>query len=429
MASLDDEFHFVVASANRAVRRQRQPCEAASSSSLALHLNHFYEAISMQIARRAERYLEAPDDSVREDAIVEMRQILGKVKKAQNNLDWLEAAQRASLDLGSRWFVEDVANTLIDTDFELVFLSETKNSYETTSDPYEPVISDWGEGIPDDEPTNVLIFLPRREESSGLLHPLIVHELAHVADQRSRLVADMWEQAKNRSRFASRFETAAVGLAKKEESDVQVATEAIATMLGARLAEALCDSIAAHVLGPTYLYSFLVEVAAANMDNPTPKHPSPRQRIRRIMEDLDRLGWGESMANNDPELTSWIRDLASDTLKPDSYEGFLHWAVDELAAVTRRTARRAVKGRTFRPDDEQFTEVVEMLEAGIPPAQRRDGRPVSRELIIFACWCVALKSAGGGPQHLPDASERPELAEILPAALELSAIATAWEGP
>jgi hypothetical protein len=427
MAPLDDEFHFVVASANRAVRRQRQPCEEASGNSLARHLDHFYEAISMQIARRAERYLEAPDDTVREDAIVEMRQILGKIKKAQNNLDWLEAARRTSLDLGSRWFVEDVAHTLIDSNFELVFLSETKNSYETTSDPYEPVISDWGTGIPESEPTNVLIFLPRREESSGLLHPLIVHELAHVADQRSRLVAGLWEEAKDRQRFASRFESAAVALAEKEESDVQVATEAIAAMLGSRLSEALCDSIAAHVLGPTYLYSFLVEVAAANMDNPTPKHPPPRQRIRRILEDLDRLGWGKAMSDNDPELSSWIRDLAADTPPLESYESFLHWSIDELAALTRKVARRAVKGRMFRPDDEQFNEVVQMLAAGIPPAQRRNRKPVSRELIIFACWCVALKSAGGGPQHLPDASERPELAEILPAALELSALVSAWK--
>jgi hypothetical protein len=394
---------------------------------VAVLLDHFYEAVELQIDRRVSLFQEAPDDAVRESAIVDMRSILNHVKGAQDNLGWLEAARRSPLDLGSRWFVEDVARSLIVGNFELAFISEAHRNYETTTDPYESTITDWGNGIPAGEPTNVLIYLPRREESSSLLHPLIIHELGHIADQRLGLVERIWAQAEGRANFGRRFAAAAEAIAAEKDCELGIGAEAIGKWLRHHLAESLCDSIAVHILGPTYLYSFLVEVAAGNMDDPPLKHPPPRQRVRRILADLDRLGWGQAMDAGDPALMAWVRELAAVTNQPEGWKGFAYWCVDDLQSLTRKVAREAVEGRIFRPDGERSAEVELLLDAGIPPAQLLCGDPVPRELIILACWSVALRSAGGGPANLPGATERPELGEILPAALELSAVAEAWE--
>jgi len=48
----------------------------------------------------------APDEAVREDAIVEMRGLVWDVRKLQANLGWLDAAQQPPLDLGRTYFVE-----------------------------------------------------------------------------------------------------------------------------------------------------------------------------------------------------------------------------------------------------------------------------------------------------------------------------------
>jgi hypothetical protein len=440
MVSLDDEFGFVTASARRAVRRQRAACgvdpesaERHRGDALARHLDLQYAAIERQIEKRAKRYTKALDDTVREDAIVEMRKILHDAKKAQLNLEWIAASRNPPLDLGTRYFVEDLARQLVADDVELTFVSATQSSYETNSDPWKKIIDKWGDGIPPEEPTVVVIFLPRREESAGLLHPLIVHELGHAAVNTHKLLKDVWEAAAKRKRFAKRFPEGVATLLDEDEEgklDQETAAMALSKLLGTRITEVLCDSIALHLLGPTYLYSFLVEVAAGNMDFPSHLHPLPRQRIRRALDDLDRCGWAEVMEAADPKLDQWVRLQAAHEPELAGREEFLLWAIEELSAEIRKVAQRHIgKARLFKPDADEFDEVCELLAAQIPPAQLLSGKPVPREQIILASWCAALGKGSGGPAALPEAAERIELAELLPAALELSAVAGAWEAP
>lgn len=162
------------------------------------------------------------------------------------------------------------------------------------------------------------------------------------------------------------------------------------------------------------------------MDDPGPRHPPARQRVRLILTELDRLGWSDAMRAGDAELDSWIRGLSADGPSYVGVEGFLTWAVEDLSAVIRRVVKRRLGNRVFTPQAAQLIEVDRMLAAGIPPAQRLSGDAVSRESIILACWHAALASAGHGPSALPDAPDAPELAELLPAALELSALSSAW---
>ena len=45
---------------------------------------------------------------------------------------------------------------------------------------------------------------------------------------------------------------------------------------------------------------------------------------------------------------------------------------------------------------------------------------------MLACWHAALAGAGSGPEALAKAPDADELADMLPAALELSALTRAW---
>jgi hypothetical protein len=433
MASLNDDFAFVAASAERAVIRQRQACEQLrgratdKAAGLTQHIDLAYGAVESQLSERRLSFSEAPDDTVKADAIVGMRQLLGSIRQLQANLDWLAAAIRPPLDLGTTYYVEDAARAMVARQVELTVVSGTKQgSYATTSNPWEPVIKGWGKGIPKGEPTIVVVFIPRREEKTGLLHPLIIHELGHAADGEHELVETIWQLARNRTKLTKRFAKAVEDFSAAERIDQRAAASHVTERLTSWIAEALCDSLAAHYLGPSYLYSFLTEVVAGTMDDATPTHPPPRQRVRRLLDDLDRLGWADTMSAGAPELDSWVRETAGNTVPYVGIDAFLYWAIDDLHAVIRKTAKSHLKGSVFSPHPEEFSEARELLSAGIPPAQRASGTPIARETIILSCWYAALSSSARGPAGLPDAAEGPEFAEILPAALELSAVTSSW---
>lgn len=433
MGALEDEFEFVAGSAHRAAALQRAVCTPVASDpeaggrALARHLDLLYQAIEAHIARRRAEFSSAPDDTVREDAIVEMRRLVWEVRNLQSNMSWLQAAQRPPLDLGTTYFVENVARALVAPNVEVTVVAADRPSYATSSDPWEPWITAWGTGVPGSEPTVVVVFVPQRERLSGLLHPLIVHELGHATDSEHGIIDEIWQDARGRSRLSARFSAAVSAFARSRRLDVAQARDHVAERLRYWLAEVFCDSVAVHHLGPTYLYSFLAEVVAASIDETGPKHPPPRQRTRLLLEQLDKLGWKDAMERGDPELNAWVRDLASVTPTYSDVEGFLTWAVDDLRALVRRKVDRLLKNRTFAPNPEELAEVATLLEVGIPPAQLSSGAAVARESIILACWHAALAGAGYGPKALADAPDAPELADLLPAALELSALTASWE--
>jgi hypothetical protein len=435
MGALDDDFEFVAASVERAARLQRRECRAVLDGgalrglALARHLDLVYDAVEQRVRDRRAEYQLAPDDTVREDAILEMRQLVWDVRGLQSNLAWLTAAQRPPLDLGTTYFLEDAARALVASRVEVTVVSTEHTSYATSSDPWEPLISAWGKGLPAGEPTVVIVFIPRREERSGLLHPLIMHELGHAADSRHGVVDRVWQAAGQRKRFPKRFSTAVAEFAKATGAGTADANDHIARRLRSWIAESLCDCVALRHLGPTYLYSFLTEVAAGSMDEAGPKHPPPRQRIRLLLENLDADGWAAVLKAGDPRIDAWIRGIAATKVDYTETDGFLTWAVNELRAVVRSEAGRLLVSRVFVPDVTQLSEVAALIEAGIPPAQLRNGRAASRETIILACWQSAIARAGGGPAALATAPDAPELADLLPAALELSAVTAAWSAP
>jgi hypothetical protein len=430
---LDDDFAFVAASALRAARLQREACQAVvddptvkRGTALAKHLTLAYDAIERRIGTRIDQFNAVDDESVKDDAIREMRRLVWDVRKLQHNLSWIDAAQNPPLDLGTTYYVEDIARSLVSDDVEVTIVATEGASYATNSDPYEPLIRDWGSGTPANEPTVIVVFIPRRERDSGLLHPLIVHELGHAADDAHGVIDDVWSLAVRRKRLAKRFVASAVELARTRSQDPQRASETIAEMLRGWMTECMCDCIAVHHLGPTYLYSFLAEVVAGTLDETALRHPPPRQRMRYLLDYLGRLGWHESMKTAHPKLYAWIDEVADFEPSYEGVGGFLVWAIEDLRAVVRRHTERLVGTRIFHPVPEELDEVKRLLEIGVPPSQRHSGKAVLPATIMLACWDAALGDRGGTAEVLASAPDSSALSEVLPAALEQSALAGVW---
>jgi hypothetical protein len=430
---LDDDFAFVAASALRAARLQREACQAIANdrlakngTALARHLTLAYDAIEGRISARMNQFKTTGDKSVKEDAIREMRRLVWDVRKLQHNLSWIDAAQKPPLDLGTTYYVEDIARSLVSDDVEVTIVATEGPSYATNSDPYGPLIKAWGSGIPSDEPNVVVVFIPRRERDSGLLHPLIVHELGHASDDANGIIDDVWALAVQRKRLAKRFVASAVEMAQAGSFDPQRASETIAEMLRGWITECMCDCIAVHHLGPTYLYSFISEVVAGTLDETAPHHPPPRQRMRYLLHYLDRLGWHESMKSAHPKLYAWIREIVGFEPSYVGLEGFLVWAIEDLRAVVRQQTERLLGKRILRPAPEELDEVRSLLEIGVPPSQRHSGKAIPAATIMLACWDAALANPPGTAEMLASAPDSAALAKVLPAALEQSALGRAW---
>ena len=387
----------------------------------------FYDALATHLTQRKLEFDALPDDDVaKRAAITELRELVARVRDLQSNLAWVDAAATPPLDLGTTYFVENAARQLVAGEIELTVVAAHEATYATSIDPYGQAIKRWGDPSRGDENV-IVVFVPRREQHSGLLHPLIIHELGHAAAQKHDLTRQMLSEAAKRKRVQSRFATVVQAQAKRDGVAVRAAAAAVGWRLGKWLEETLCDSIAIQYLGPTYLYSFLAEVAAENLDDPGKRHPPPRQRIGLLIDQLDALGWSSVMTAAAPDLDDWVRGLANDRPSYADTTGFLVHAINALAPALRKVVAAHVGGATFEPDAAELAEIDKLLARRIPPAQLPDGAASSRPAIILCSWLHALREAGGDLPGIASAPDAPELASLLPKGLEMTALVEAWE--
>ena len=382
-----------------------------------------YSAIESHVVTRRSDFSSAPDDPAKRGAITEMRTLLTSARKLQSVMAWIDAISEPPLDLGTTYFVELAARRLVGSNAELLAISAEEASYSTYRNPYEKVIADWGDPTEIAGDTVIVLFLPRREQRSGLLHPLLVHELGHAVCQTHDLTSRAYSQAIKRKRLQSRFATTAAAHALAEGLLPQEAALQIVNRMQGWLEEALCDAIATQYLGPTYLYSFVAEVAAGNVDRAGKKHPPPRQRIRMI---LDHLGWASTMKAAANGLDDWVRAISGEHPAYSGVEAFLVWTLDTVAKEVRRRVASLVQPHTFSPDSGELDEIKELLAAGIPPAQRQSGETINSCAVILGSWLFALEAAGGDVSSIPVAADSEELAKLLPKGLEMTALMSAW---
>lgn len=422
----DVEFRFVASSTRRAVRLQREYAEAfleraqPATPSIGVQFRELCDVIDQTIDQYEQRHAAAGNVVDRTLILNAARELLAWTRALQARRAWLDGAESPPIDLGSFYFLTALAKAIVRADAELTVVATDEGSYATFVNPFRTPSVPVPKGI-------VLVALvPHRETRSGLLHPLLAHEIGHGVAKVHGLVDKL-----STSLVQGKIEKILGDGAKKAgEQSGRPAHEERAVLdkrLGSWIEEIFCDAVATACLGATYLFSFATEVLPDDPDAAGPKHPPSRQRVRFIVAHLDRLGWGQILDREVPEFMQWVRKLASDPPTSRSVaDDALREAIDEGGRSIQDAVDTHVAASTAQPDAAGLTYVEELLAQHVPPSQHEGGGAISRPTIIAGCWLSALKSRSGNIDGLADAVDSPELGQLLPYALELSVIVEHW---
>lgn len=249
-------------------------------SILASHLHNAYTVLIQHVEQRIEDYRTLPDEESRGGAVTEMRQLVAGARNLHCSLSWLDAARDPPLDLGTRYLVDQTAAHLVSANAEVTVVAAIDRSYATVTNPLRPVF-ELSDAERSSDETAIVVFVPRREQHSGLLHPLIIHELAHAANARYGLVSRVLDAAAEKADLLASIRDAASEHARDGDDQATVSTDdlsAAVEIIGDRLnswVEAVCDTLATQLLGPTYLYSFMAIVGTSDLDAVGEEHPLP----------------------------------------------------------------------------------------------------------------------------------------------------------
>ncbi len=424
----DTEFRFVTASVRRAARLQREYVDSflgAAGSGLAIG-EQFAELCDMiePVVSDYERRHAATSDAVDCRLILNaVRELLAWTRSLQLRCAWLDAAAKPPIDLGSLYYLRGLAKAIVRADSEFTVVAAHEGSYATVVNPFRvpsyPV------------PTGIVLvaLVPHREIRSGLLHPLLAHEIGHgvakVHGYTERLRAEVTpgdiEQVLN---------DGAQQTANESKRAVAEERAVLDKRLGSWIEEIFCDAVATACLGVTYLFSFATEVLPDEVDVAGLKHPSTRQRVRLILAHLDHLGWGPIINREAPGFAAWVRGVASTTPMPQrSADEALRDAIDLAAVRIHEAVDKHVATNSAKPDEKALKAVAELLDQHVPPAQHDDGTPIARPMIIAGCWLSAMNTRSGTVEALADAVDSNEVGQLLPYALELSVIVDRWQTP
>jgi len=390
------------------------------------HLTALYDAVESHVRSRRAEFLTLPDEASRIGGVIEMRSLVRWAQELQSSLTWVDAISDPPLDLGTKYFIELAARRLITPDVDLVLVPAADSSYATYSDPYRKIVSEWGNPATIEGDRVTIVFLPRREQRSALLHPLILHELSHAVCSDHGLTRRALEKAMKRKRLRKRFGQAAEAVKARDNVVDQEAALTVAAGLRSWTEEAICDAIASFYLGPTYLYSFVVEVLGGNIDRSGSTHPPPRKRIALMLDHLDSLGWAPIMSRYAGPLDEWLRHSVANGPAYSEERDFLVWMLETTASDLRSLVGRQLDSHSLTPDDAVLEEIDELLAAGIPPAQSHIGT-IDPRSVSLGCWLHALQNAGGDITSLPLAADASGIEGLLSKGLEMAALVNAWD--
>lgn len=422
----DTEFRFVTASVRRAARLQREYVDsfletAGSPRAIGEQFAELCDKIEPVVSDYERRHAATADALDRRLILNAIRELLAWTRDLQLRCAWLDAAAKPPIDLGSLYYLRSLAKAIVRSDSEFTVVAAHEGSYATVVNPFRVPSTPVPPGI-------VLVALvPHREIRSGLLHPLLAHEIGHGVAK----VHGYTEQLRTKvtpGRIEKMLARGAQETAKESKRAVTEERAVLDKRLGAWIEEIFCDAVATACLGATYLFSFATEVLPDDVDAAGLKHPPTRQRVRLILAHLDRLGWGSIIDREVPGFAAWVRGVAS--APPASQrpaDEALRKAIDLAARRIQGAVDKHVSANIAKPDEEALASVAELLKQHVPPAQHDDGSPIARPMIIAGCWLSAMKTRSGDVEALADAVDSDEVGQLLPYALELSVIVARWQ--
>lgn len=443
MAGHADAFAFVLASARRTLEQVRtdqrleRPAEGRGAA-LATHVAAMLQLIATRINTTEAQFTTAHSESAKGALVRNLRLYTQLARAVHEALPWFERAGGTSLDLGTKYFIDEMASAIVGQGVETVSVADSTYMYSTLSWPFRITALDYFNVDVADGIRPIVLFFPLKEADSVLLHAIVAHELGHSAVDEYRLVQTVVEPLQDDVAFAEALSKAA----KFIQTSLGVDSTAAERMARARLAswieELLCDALALHYLGPSYLLSFSAFVLAASWTDPQASHPAPTLRIGMMIDQLTDLDWAPWLEKRFPGLWAWflwVKATASPPMTPDN-EFIQGVAVGQAQAVAV-AARNRIDSKTYTPtiftDDDKEARLDALLSRRILPVEL-DGAAVDRRNILLSGWSYALRTKPDGsvrvdgPAALAEALSEVSVQRFLGKALELSTVSETWAG-
>lgn len=439
MAGNDDAFGFVLASARRTLGQVRVDARVAKpapgrGAALADHVQHMIGIIETRIDAAAASY-PAVHLPAAQDAVIRNLWLYTQLARAlHESLPWLDRPSGGTLDLGTSYFIDEMALAIVGTGVETVAVPSPTYMYSTLSWPFRLTAL---QHLKVDVATGtrpIVLFFPLKESDSVLFHAVFAHELGHAAVDEHKLVDAVLTPIQADPTFLASLAQAAAFFQATFGLDATAAERVARARLAGWTEELLCDAVALHYLGPSYLFGFTGFVLASNWTDPQPTHPPPTLRVGLLMEQLTTLGWDVWLQAARPDLWAWFEWVRATLLPPMSPDNeFLRDVANERSDAIRATAQARVGGATYVPATfaPHETDLAALLQRRILPAELA-GAPVDRRNILLAGWMYSLVSNPDGtprvdaPAALSDALTEIGLQRFIAKALELSTVAETW---
>jgi hypothetical protein len=435
-----DAFAFVLASARRTLGQVQSDYRLTSptpgrGAALADHVSAMVNLIDTQVTRAEGQFAKAGAPA--QQALVRNVRLFTRLARAlHESLPWLDRSGSAVLDLGTTYFVDEMASAIVGQGVETVCVPDSGYMYSTLSWPFRLTALKYLKVDVARGTRPIVLFFPLKEKDSVVLHAAFAHELGHAAADEHQLVQAVLQPLQGDAAFQAALAAAQAFISSTTGLDPTAAERVSRGRLADWTEELLCDALALQYLGPSYLFSFASFVLASNWTDPQPTHPPPTLRVGLLVDQLVALGWDPWLKDRFPDLWEWmlwVKGAALPPLTPDTE--FLRDVVLQQAGDIRATAAGRLGGETYIPSafTGQESDLCDLLARRILPVELA-GVTVDRRNILLSGWTYTLKhepdgsEREAGPAALAEALSELALQRFLGKALELSTIAELWRG-
>jgi hypothetical protein len=426
------DVEFLLAAARREIRvLQDDPRAAPTDGSRGAALrDHLFDLLGAVDHRLNGPYDPAAPPGVTAAFARSLRQSIAVLQAAHAALPWLAATHDPKVNLGSLYLAEELANTLIDRNVDLVMVADPQFMYSTVSWPFNGVVNGTAGFTPATTRRPIVLNYPLSDNDRLLLHPIFAHELGHAAVDEHGLVAEVQTKLDADPRFSDALhravaDTAAIwpGLSQTRRAG------ALRGLVANWLTELLCDHLATAVSGPAFLWAFAGFVLPLSYDDHGQSHPPNTIRLRLVLDLLARQGWTDYMERVAPAVTVWLRGVAASatTGSADVVGEFLRsQAILSAPAVQDAAIARVGSAAVDPPSIESGAdEAAFLLENVVLPV---GDPPLAPLAILLGSWAEGFRRHGDSPEGLVASMDESTLQELVGKAIEMSTISSHWVG-
>lgn len=441
MDSDPDDFSFLESSAKRLIANLRAAVGQAKGPEGArgLRLCNYLESILGAIETRLEELREqfsSAGGAQESQAIIESVRFLNIALRGMHEfVPWLEGVN-SPLGLGITYFIDEAARTLAKRDVDIIVYGDSVYMYSTQAlqQPFDRLMGRIGGKLPQGPPPIVINF-PERETRSALMHPLLIHELAHDAVQHHALIDSVFTKYPAMGDLDKKFAAALLSLMEfhaKAGSSIseQEAAVMLRGLLNSWLEELLCDQLALGFLGPTYLLAASAFLLPVSSPQPSRTHPPSAARVSLMLALLQATGWRSYLQRKTPDLLRWLRSLATKKpeVPPPPFIRFATKTIVALAGTMREVALAHLGDNVFKYVSYKKAEsqLEGLLDNRILPVQLESGSAADKRSVLTAAWIHRLSQTGATPSSLSLVLEDIEFQMFIDKALEMSAILKEW---